>query len=91
MRWEEKIPGGKLVCVEVSADGERVGKVRISGDFFLHPEEKIEEMERSLEGLPISSGEVEIRTKLEAALGNAALVGVSPEDLARMFRKAVDG
>ena len=91
MRWEEKISGGKLVCVEVSADGETVAKVRISGDFFLHPEEKIAEIERSFEGIPLSSGEAEILARLEAALGAAELVGVSAGDLARMFRKAVDG
>jgi len=91
MRWEEKIPGGKLVCVEVTADGETVAKVRISGDFFLHPEEKIDEIERSVEGLPLSSGEAEIKARIEAVLEKAELVGVSAGDLARMFRKAVDG
>ena len=91
MRWQEKIPNGKLVSVEVWVGDERVEKVRITGDFFLHPEEKIDEIERSLEGLPVSSDDAEVRAKIEAALENAELVGVSAEDLARIFRRAVKG
>lgn len=89
MRCEEKISGGKLVCIELWAEGGRVSRAQITGDFFLHPEERISELEGSLKGLPLSASEGEVAARLRGALGGAVLIGVSPEDLARMFVKAV--
>lgn len=91
MRWDEKIPNGKLVSMEVWAENGRVGKVRISGDFFLHPEEKIDDVERALEGLPLLSDERAVAARITAALDRARLVGASAEDLARIFLKAAGG
>jgi lipoate-protein ligase A len=89
MRCEEKIPNGKLVCIEVWPDGAQVARVKITGDFFLHPEESITLLEDSLRGMPLSAGEGEVGAKLGAALRDSQLIGVSIADLARMFRKAV--
>jgi lipoate-protein ligase A len=89
MKCEEKISGGKLVCLELWAEGGEVSRAKITGDFFLHPEERIEALEASLRGLRLTAPEAEISSRLQAALGGAVLIGVSPADLARMFRKAV--
>jgi lipoate-protein ligase A len=98
MQFEEKIAGGKLVCIEVwstdRSEGQMPGtadRVRISGDFFLHPEDSIEELENSLVGLPLDSDESEIESRIMRSLGkrDASLVGVSPKDIARLFVKAV--
>jgi lipoate-protein ligase A len=89
MKAEEKISGGKLVCVEVIASGGTIGSLRITGDFFLHPEEAISKLESALADEPLSIGEAEAESKLNAALGNAQLIGVSCKDLARLFRRAV--
>ncbi len=89
MRCEEKVPGGKLVCLELWQEGGRITRALISGDFFLHPEERISDLESSLAGLPLSASEGEIASRLKAALGGALLIGFSPEDIARMFRRAV--
>ncbi|HSB47035.1 MAG TPA: lipoate protein ligase C-terminal domain-containing protein [Candidatus Bilamarchaeum sp.] len=91
MRCEEKIPNGKLVCVEVWAKGGLVERAKITGDFFLHPEERISDLERALEGLPLSASEGDAASALEKALGKATLIGASTADLARIFRKAVNG
>lgn len=94
MRAEEKVKGGKLVCIEVWAEGGTASKVKITGDFFLHPEDAIDALERSLVGVDLArarlpGGESEIAARLGDALGRAELIGASPEDLARIFRKAV--
>jgi|WetSurMetagenome_2_1015567.scaffolds.fasta_scaffold150513_2 lipoate---protein ligase len=86
---QEKIPGGKLVCVEVEADGATVARLRITGDFFLHPEEAIGRLEGSLSGIRLEISEAEAESILAQALGDAQLIGVSCHDLARLFRKAV--
>ncbi len=91
MRCEEKIPGGKLVCVEVQAVGGRVSQVRITGDFFLHPEEAIDALENALVNAPLSIPEAEAAERLSAALGGALLIGATCGDLARIFKKAVGG
>jgi len=91
VKCEEKIPGGKLVCIDVQISGGKASAVKITGDFFLHPEEAIEKIERSLLGLSIDASESEISSKIKRSLEHqgAQLIGASPEDLARIFKKAV--
>jgi len=92
MQFEEKIAGGKLVCIEVwSTDSSTADRVRISGDFFLHPEDSIEDIEDSLIGLPLDSNEGAIEARIAKSLQkrDASLIGVSAKDIARLFAKAV--
>lgn len=83
------MPNGKLVCVEVDADSEKTTKVKITGDFFLHPEDALEKVEQALTGVPLSIEETEVVSKVNEALGDASLIGATAEDLARIFKKAV--
>jgi lipoate---protein ligase len=89
VKAEEKISNGKLVCVEVLAEGGRISRLRITGDFFLHPEEAIGLLEGALSGQPLSIAQIEAESLLISALGDAQLIGASPADLARLIRKAV--
>lgn len=91
MRCQEKVPGGKLVCVEVWAEGGTVSRAKITGDFFLHPEDGIDALESSLAGLSLSADEATVSSRLEKALGDSVLIGADCHDLARIFRKAVRG
>lgn len=45
-----KVPNGKLLKVTLVIDGERIDKVQIRGDFFMHPEESLDELETALKG-----------------------------------------
>ena len=51
-----KVPGGKLLRVQLKLDTSKepptISDLRIHGDFFMHPEEAIEELEARLIGLP---------------------------------------
>ena len=89
MRCEEKVSGGKLVCIEVTTDEGKVSSVKITGDFFLHPEDRITAIERSLVGIGMAQEESTIAEKISDALGDAQLIGATPEDLARIFKRAV--
>jgi lipoate-protein ligase A len=89
MRWQEKIPNGKLVCMEVWASGGIVERAKITGDFFLHPEETIVALENSLKGLRLEADDIEVEERLSRALGRSELIGVSVSDFSRIFRKAV--
>lgn len=88
MRCEEKIAGGKLIAMELRTSGGVVARAKITGDFFLHPEEAIILVERSLEGLPLSAGEAEVARRIRLALEGSRLIGATADDFARLFRRA---
>ena len=88
MMIQEKVPGGKLVCVEVESSGKRIEKIRITGDFFLYPEETLEKIERALTGAGIKDDLAKIVAGILSE-NNAQFIGVTPEDLERMIRKVV--
>lgn len=80
----EKIAGGKLVRVSVDY-GERISSVRITGDFFMHPEEAIAGIEKAL----IGSTKDEIPGKLREATAGITIIGASAEDIARVVQQAM--
>lgn len=48
--FELKVPGGKLVVVDVTTDLDSIADVKISGDFFLEPDEAFFALGRALQG-----------------------------------------
>jgi len=78
-----KVEGGKLVKAQLETEGTRIKKVKITGDFFLHPEELIEGLEKTMEGTTLY--EQVLADRIEAFLkkNKAVLLGASPEDFAR--------
>lgn len=55
MHGEYKIPGGKLVVVDVEAEGGVLRQVRVAGDFFLEPDEALEAVNHA-QSAPSSTG-----------------------------------
>jgi lipoate---protein ligase len=84
----EKVPGGKLVRVKVDF-GEKINSLQITGDFFLHPEDMIEEIEKGLVGCSVGD---ELQEKIQQVISqhNIELIGFSAEDIARLVKKAVN-
>ncbi|MEM3055350.1 MAG: lipoate protein ligase C-terminal domain-containing protein [Candidatus Bathyarchaeia archaeon] len=80
---EYKVEGGKLVKAQVAMDGDKIRKVKITGDFFLHPEEVLEELEEALVGSLLDESSLARLIKGVASRKNATLLGVSPEDFAK--------
>ncbi|MGY5864414.1 MAG: lipoate protein ligase C-terminal domain-containing protein [Candidatus Thorarchaeota archaeon] len=85
-----KIPDGKLVKVKLTVASERIERITILGDFFLHPEETIETIETSLVGL-----EFDTRTLLSTIVevmreAEATLIGAAAEDLVKAIMMAWD-
>ena len=50
-----KVQGGKLLKVKLSQENGLISEISITGDFFIHPEESIEELEESLIGRETTS------------------------------------
>ncbi|MFH1520587.1 MAG: hypothetical protein ABID61_03010 [Candidatus Micrarchaeota archaeon] len=89
MKVIEKVPNGKLIAMEVQFLQGKVSHMKITGDFFLYPEEQIKQVEDSFLELPVNISDAELSSKLQHALKDAELIGVSIDDLVRLFRKAV--
>jgi lipoate-protein ligase A len=83
MRGDYKTPGGKLVTVNFDVDGEQIKNVQVSGDFFLYPEEALEDIRSALEGIPAGETAQAIIARIDRALPEGAeLVGFSPQAVA---------
>lgn len=50
-----KVPNGKLLKIFLEEDAGKIKSVKITGDFFVHPEENIEKLETALAGSPLST------------------------------------
>lgn len=88
-RAQYKVEGGKLLKVQLSVTGCNISKVKITGDFFLHPEALIEELEEALLGHPLD--ETKIAAFIESFLSkrNATMLGASAVDFAKCIVMAV--
>ena len=86
----KKVAGGKFIRVKLEADAQ-INAVRINGDFFLHPEDSLPEIEKTLSGLPIDTEESILAKKIHEALAreNAAFIGVTPEYIAETIIEAL--
>ncbi len=86
----KKIIGGKLVRIDV-AFGERIETVKITGDFFLHPEDTLEEIIDVLEGTLLPVQHEELVQKVAAVLekNNAQLIGAGADDIITILEEAV--
>ena len=83
MHGEYKTPGGKLVRVDFEVADGVLRDVVVSGDFFLYPEEALEAITGSLQGLDAGLSEQEIATRVAAAIpAGTEWLGSSPEALA---------
>jgi len=87
-RAEYKVKGGKLIKVNLTAENRKIKKIKITGDFFLHPEAVIEDIEQALEGCPLD--EQELSNLIEDVMKSkqAVSLGVSPEDFAKCIMMA---
>jgi len=88
LRAEYKAEGGKLIKVQLKKEDDKIGFIRITGDFFMHPEDLIEDFEKALLGCPINE---DVITKVIRDFINerrATLLGATPEDFAKCIIKA---
>ncbi|WP_396278517.1 lipoyl protein ligase domain-containing protein [Glutamicibacter creatinolyticus] len=87
---EYKVVGGKLVIADLdSADGV-ITASNINGDFFLEPDEALEDLNRALIGLPTDATHSTIREAVVSGLREGAeMIGFDAEAVARVVRRAL--
>jgi lipoate-protein ligase A len=90
MHGEYKMPGGKLVVADVDVVDGLLRDPRISGDFFLEPDEALEAVDAALDGLPAGLDARELARRVERGLPRATvMLGVSAEAIGIAVRRAV--
>jgi lipoate---protein ligase len=90
MHGEFKVPGGKLVVVDLDVIAGRISNFRLAGDFFLEPDDALEAINAAVEGMPAEADAASIARAVAAALPvDATLLGFSPEAVATTVRRAL--
>ncbi|EST31422.1 lipoate--protein ligase family protein [Streptomyces niveus] len=90
MHGEYKVPGGKLVVVDLDARDGVLRDVRVAGDFFLEPDEAIHIIDRALEGAPADLDAVGLAARIQTALPpGTQMYGLTSEGIAIAVRRAL--
>jgi len=90
MHGEYKVPGGKLVVVDLEVVDGRISGFRLAGDFFLEPDTALEAIDAAVNGLPAESDAKTIAAAVKDALPEGAiLLGFSPDAVAVAIRRAL--
>ena len=73
-----KVPNGKMLKVTVRFDKEKIETVSITGDFFMHPEDSIEELETSFKDTEYSNKSVSEVVKRFFGKEGITAFGITP-------------
>lgn len=91
MHGEYKMPGGKLIVVDLTVTGGCLADVQVSGDFFLEPDDALHAIDAALEGQRIDADEHMLAAAIRAQLAPGVMMyGISPEAIAVAVRRAID-
>ncbi len=85
-----KVKEGKIVKVEVECE-DVIKKLKITGDFFLHPEDVLDDIEKTMVGLKKDVSFETLFLKIDDIVKNndARMIGISPESIAEVLREAL--
>ncbi len=88
-RSQIKVPDGKLVRMDAICEQGTISNIKLSGDFFVHPEEALFRIERGLDGLKLTGNEEEMVEKVGSVVdaSGAVLIGFGVHDIAYLLRE----
>ncbi|MFF1675577.1 lipoate--protein ligase family protein [Streptomyces sp. NPDC058256] len=90
MHGEYKVPGGKLVVVDLDVEGGVLRDARVAGDFFLEPDEALDAVNHALNGAPADTDAAGLAARVEAALPEGTVMyGLTSEGIAIAVRRAL--
>ncbi|QAY59057.1 lipoate--protein ligase family protein [Microbacterium protaetiae] len=90
MHGEYKVPGGKLVVVDLEVRDGRIADFHLAGDFFLEPDDALADIDAAVNGLPDTADTTAIAAAVRAALPEGAtLLGFTPEAVGVAVRRAL--
>jgi len=90
MHGEFKVPGGKLVVVDLETTDGVIHDFRLAGDFFLEPDSALAAINGAVNGLPADADAARIAKAIQAGLpDDASLLGFTPDAVATAIRRAL--
>ncbi|MDF2443330.1 MAG: lipoate---protein ligase [Subtercola sp.] len=90
MHGEYKVPGGKLVVVDLEVRDGVFADFRLAGDFFLEPDSALDDINRAVNGLSADSEASAIAAAIKAALAkDVTMLGFSAEGVAVAIRRSL--
>ncbi|MCU1437353.1 MAG: lipoate--protein ligase [Naasia sp.] len=90
MHGEYKVPGGKLVVVDLDEVHGRIANFRLAGDFFLEPDSALEAIDGAINGLPVDADSATLAAAIRASLPqDAVLLGFTPEAVGTAIRRSI--
>lgn len=86
-----KVAGGKLLRVKCDVEKETLSGISLTGDFFMHPEEGVSELEKALIGMSARAEVREYVSKLNDVIhaNHYELIGFSASDIAQTLWNAL--
>lgn len=92
MHAEYKVPGGKLVVVDLELEQHVIVSCRLAGDFFLEPDDALDLINQSIVGLSSTVPAEAIAQAVRSALpDDVVMMGFSPEAIGTVVRRALTG
>ena len=90
MHGEFKVPGGKLVVVDLDVTDGRIADFHLAGDFFLEPDDALLDINAAVNGLPETADVAQIAGAVRAALPeDVQMLGFTPESVGTAVRRAL--
>ncbi len=78
-----KAPGGKLLRIRLREEMGMIRSVRITGDFFLVPEDSLPKLEKMLEDAPLREAELKLLVDRFFRGTGAQGLGITPDDFVK--------
>ncbi len=86
LKGELKVEGGKLIKCLIKLKDNKIEEIRFSGDFFMYPEEKLEEIEKALKNVSIE----EIEEIFDTSFKNVEIIGATKEDFINLLKQLIE-
>ncbi len=86
LKGELKVRGGKLVKCHLMIKEGKIDEIRFTGDFFMYPEEKIEELEKELRGIEFNEGK--IKNAMTRFFKDVEVLGACADDFVAVVMNA---
>ena len=83
-----KVPDGKLLKVRLKAEDGAIQEVVLLGDFFMHPEDALPELESQLVGLSLDSELLTSVIEEFLSINEVTLIGAAASDITKVILMA---
>jgi hypothetical protein len=83
-----KVPDGKLLKVRLEVDEDLIQEIVLMGDFFMHPEDALPELESTLVGLPLHEETLISEIEDFITINSVTLIGASAKDFVTVILMA---